>query len=285
MNGIVIDINPTVLSIGHFMVSWYSIVVMLSIIAAVVISTREAKRKGLSTEVIYSLIPWVLAGGIVGARLFHVIDKWETYAASPVQVLALWQGGLAIWGALAGGGLAAVIFARVNQISFGRLADTLVPGLLVAQIVGRFACIIDGDAVGGPTTLPWGFTYVNPEAMVPPGLLGVPVHPYPVYDQLWNLFGLAVALRLRHRLKTDGLLFLSYLSIYAVGRFVFTFVRQERVWFGGLQEAQVIAIAVLAISAAAFVYLRKRAKVRVTKVASIEPSGDVNQHVAMRANE
>ncbi len=104
--------------------------------------------------------------------------------------------------------------------------------------------------------------------MVPAGLLGVPVHPYPVYDQLWNLMGLAIALKLRHHLKTDGLLFLSYLSIYAVGRFIFTFVRQEKIWFWGLQEAQVIAIAILLVSVAAFVYLRRRAKVNITTVAS-----------------
>ena len=183
-------------------------------------------------------------------------------------MFAFWQGGLAIWGALAGGGLAVVIFARLKQISFGHLVDALVPGLLVAQIIGRFACIIDGDAVGSATTLPWGFTYINPGAMVPAGLLGLPVHPYPVYDQLWNLVGLAIALKLRRHLKTDGLLFLIYLSIYAAGRFVFTFVRQEKIWFWGLQEAQVIAIAILVISVAAMVYLWRKARISISTEAS-----------------
>jgi len=269
MSGIVINIDPVALRIGHFMLNWYSIFVILAIIAAVAISLKEGKRKGISTEVIYSLVPWVLIGGIVGARLFHVIDRWEYYAGNPLQIFALWQGGLAIWGALAGGGLAAVIFTRLKQISFGRLADTLVPGLLVAQIIGRFACIIDGDAVGGATTLPWDFTYINPGAMVPAGLLGVPVHPYPVYDQLWNLVGLAIALKLRRHLKTDGLLFLSYLSIYALGRFVFTFVRQEKIWFWGLQEAQVVAVGILVISVAAIVYLWRKTR---TNIATGAPS-------------
>src|SRR3972149_1782432 len=94
--------------------------------------------------------------------------------------------------------------------------------------------------------------------MVPAGLLGVPVHPYPVYDQLWNLVGLAIALKLRRHLKTDGLLFLIYLSIYAAGRFVLTFVRQEKIWFWGLQEAQVIALVILAVSISVMFYLRKK---------------------------
>src|SRR3972149_6535191 len=116
MNGIVINIDPVALHIGHFMLSWYSIFVILAVIAAVVISVREGKRKGISKEIIFSLAPWVLIGGIVGARLFHVIDRWELYAGNPLQAFAVWQGGLAIWGALAGGGIAAVIFTRIKRI-------------------------------------------------------------------------------------------------------------------------------------------------------------------------
>ncbi len=273
MNGIVININPMALHIGHFMLSWYSIIIILAVIAAVLISLREAKRKGISREAIYSLVPWVLIGGIVGARLFHVIDRWENYAVNPLQIFALWQGGLAIWGALAGGGVAALIFARVKRIPFGRLADALVPGLLVAQIIGRFACIIDGDAVGGATSLPWAFTYINPNSMVPSGLLGVPVHPYPVYDQLWNLASLAILLKLRSHLKTDGLLFLTYLSIYAVGRFAFSFVRQEKIWFWGLQEAQVIAIIIFLVSLALIIYQWRRAKANITPVSTLQIDG------------
>src|SRR3972149_7170872 len=142
MNGIVINIDPMAIHIGHFMLSWYSIVVILAILAAIAIAIIEGKRKGITSDTIMSLAPWVLIGGIIGARLFHVIDRWEVYAGNPLQALAFWQGGLAIWGALAGGGIAAFIFTRKKQISFGRLADTLVPALLVAQIIGRFACII-----------------------------------------------------------------------------------------------------------------------------------------------
>lgn len=257
MSGVVINMDPTILRLGHFMLNWYSIIVMLAILAAIAIAIYEGKRKGISSETILSMSPWVVLGGIIGARLFHVVDKWGYYISNPLQIFALWQGGLAIWGALAGGGVAAIIFARLKNIPVSRLFDTLVPALLVAQIIGRFACIIDGDAVGVATTLPWGFTYINPAAMVPPGLLGVPVHPYPVYDQLWNLLGLAIALKLRRHLKTDGLLFLIYLSIYAVGRFVFTFVRQEKIWFWGLQEAQIIAILTFVVSLAAIVYFNR----------------------------
>ncbi len=260
MNGIVININPVALKMGHFTLTWYGIIVIVAIIVTVAISLREAKRKGISSDVIYSLIPWVLIGGFLGARLFHVVDNWGYYTANPLKIFAIWQGGLAIWGALAGGGLAAVIFTRVKHISFGRLADTVVPALLVGQIIGRFACIIDGDATGGVTSLPWGFTYTNPGSMVPSNLFGIPTQPYPVYEQLWDLVGLALVLNLRRYLKTDGLLFLSYLSFYAVGRFMLTFIRHENIWFWGLQEAQVVAFVVFVVSIAMFVYIMRKPK-------------------------
>ncbi|OGO39548.1 MAG: hypothetical protein A2147_08150 [Chloroflexi bacterium RBG_16_57_8] len=127
-------------------------------------------------------------------------------------------------------------------------------------MIGRLGCIVNGDAIGGVTSLPWAFIYVNPNAMVPAELAGVPVHPYPVYDMLWNGMVLLLVWTVGRRLKKDGLVFLGYLSMYAVGRFIFTFVRQENVWFWGLQEAQVVALLILLATSAVFAlnFIRSR---------------------------
>jgi len=260
MNGIVININPIILHIGGFELRWYGVAIALAVLAAVVIGARRAKKKGISADEIYLLAPWVLLGGLMGARLFHVADNFAYYMANPLQIIAFQQGGLAIWGGLAGGGIAGLVFARVRHIPIGRLLDALVPALLAAQIIGRFGCIINGDAYGGVSNLPWAFIYTNPNALIPANLLGVPTHPYPVYEIVWNVISLAVILRLEPRFKADGLVFLSYLSFYSVGRFVLTFVRQEKVWFWGLQQAQVLAIAVLIASLALFFYLWRRTR-------------------------
>lgn len=265
MNGIVIDIDPTILHFGQFEIRWYPVIIMLAVAAAVLVAARQFKKRGILPEEVYSLLPWVLVAGIAGARLFHVIDEWGYYSANPVQAFSLWQGGLAIWGGIVGGGIATVAYSKVRHLPMGRVFDALVPALLTAQIIGRFACIINGDAYGGATSLPWGFIYVNPQSMIPASLFGVPTHPYPVYEMLWNGLTLMIFLRFGRKFSKDGIVFLSYLSSYSLGRFFLTFVREQNV-FWGFQQAQIIALLIFVISLAAIVHFTRirRAQVELT---------------------
>ncbi len=258
MNGIIINIDPVIFHLGAFELRWYSLFIMLAIVAAVLITAHQAKKKEIATGEIYSLAFWVVLAGILGARLVHIIDRWEYYAGNPLQLLQLQQGGLAIWGALAGGGLALILYARSRHLSLGRLVDAVAPGLLVAQIIGRFGCIINGDAYGGVTRLPWAFIYTHPNALIPSNLFGLPTHPYPVYEIIWNTLALLVILWLGRHFKKDGLVFLSYLSLYSLGRFILTFVRQENITLWGLQQAQIIAILILIASLIAMMYLASK---------------------------
>ena len=152
------------------------------------------------------------------------------------------------------------LYTPFKHIPLGLLTDTLVPALLVAQIIGRIGCIINGDAFGGVTTLPWGFIYTHPGALISPYLIGIPTHPYPVYEMIWNVLVLLLVLCFRNKITQNGLLFVSYLTFYSIGRFILSFVRQEIDTLWGLQQAQVLAIAMLITSGIAICYLLKKSR-------------------------
>src|SRR5450759_3583040 len=157
-----------IFSFGHLMFRWYGLIVMFAIGAGIWVASREARRKGLAEADLGDAILCVLLAGILGARLFHVIDHWPAaFAGNPLRALYIWEGGLAIWGAVIGGLLALTNYAWQRGLRLAVLVDTIVPGLVLGQAIGRLACIITGDAIGKATTGPIGFRYLNPGAMVP----------------------------------------------------------------------------------------------------------------------
>ena len=254
MNGIAIGIDPTIVTIGQFALRWYSLFFGLAIVAGLLLGLREAERKGLDKSKVESLAIWAIIGGLVGARLFHVVDRWEVFLADPLRVLSIWEGGLAVYGGLVGGLVTGLAYAWRSGLPTWKVADSAAPGMILGQGVGRLACIPNGDAYGAPATVPWAFIYTNPQALVPRELLGVPLHPYAGYELLFDLAVLGVLWPLRKVFLVDGLLFLTYIVLYAGGRFLLTFYRVEQVWFWGLQEAQVIAVIALLLGFPLFVW-------------------------------
>lgn len=240
-----IDIDPVIVHLGPLALSWYGLFVALAITVGLWLAFREARRKGLPLDEIESLAFWVFAGGIVGARALHVIDRWDLYAAQPHMVVAIWNGGLAIVGAVLGGTLAGVLVAWRRGLPVLRISDAAAPAVVLGQAIGRFACLFTGDAVGRPTS-GFGVTYLHPSAMAPQ--LGVAYEPIFLYEMGWDLGVFAVLWWLRARLRIDGQLFAAYLALYAVGKFALTFFRTETVWLAGLQEAQLLSIIALAIA-------------------------------------
>lgn len=242
---ITINIDPVIVHIGHFMIRWYSLIVLTAIVTGVWLGAREAERKGFKKEEIYDAAIWIVMAGIIGARLFHVLDHWsDRFAANPISSLYIWEGGLAIWGGVFGGLLAVAILARVRRWNLPRLLDAATPGLVLAQAIGRFACIITGDAMGKPTTGPFGFAYTSPNAMVPE--LGVYYTPMPVYEIVANLGIFALLWQLRKRNLPDGLLFLAYLMLYSLERFFLAFTSSYQEFAFGLTQSQIVALIAIA---------------------------------------
>lgn len=258
---ITIPIDPILISFGHFAIRWYSLIILAAIVVGLFVVLREADRKGFSRDAIFDMIPWLMLGGILGARLFHVIDHWnDTFAANPGRILNIWEGGLAIWGAVVGGLLTLAVLAWRLKWKLAYLLDLFAPALVLGQGVGRLACIITGDAVGKPTTGPFGFAYTSPNAMVPE--LGVYYTPTPVYEFLLNLSIFAILWRLRVKKLPDGALFFIYLSLYSVGRFIITMWSSYQTFAFGLNQAQVLSLLSLVVSIPVLLRMMNRQKTR-----------------------
>jgi len=271
MGPIVIDVDPAIFRIGHFALRWYGFFIAVAIFVGFVIALREARRKGVSEDDVFSIGTWGVIGGIVGARLLHVIDRWPEYSANPSAILAFQEGGLAIYGAILGGVAAGSLCAYRRRLSISRIADMAAPGLVLAQAIGRIGCLFNGDALGAPTSLPWGLAYANPEAMVPQ--LGVAYQPTPAYEMIGDLLIFALLWKVRRRLKTDGSLFLTYLLLYSGLKFSVTFARQEAIFLAGFQEAQVVSALGGLVAAALLVYLRQRQPIVETAGSIPLPAG------------
>ena len=239
---IAISVDPVIFSIGGLAFRWYTVAIMTAIALGVWFVDREFRRKGLDTTHFGNLAMIAIVGGIVGARALHVLDHLDAYRTHPTTILDFQAGGLAIYGAVIGGFLGVVIGTQIYQIPLLRTIDAVAPGLVLAQAIGRFGCTVNGDAWGAPTDSPFAFIYTHPDTFIPSRLLGVPTHPYPIYDMLLNLAIFGGLVWLRRRPLADGVLFAVFVAVYAFGRFFISYVREERVWFWGLQEAQVIAV-------------------------------------------
>jgi phosphatidylglycerol---prolipoprotein diacylglyceryl transferase len=249
-----VTLDPIILHVGHFVLRWYAVILITAMSVGIWLTAREAERKGFKQDDIYNVALWIILAGILGARLFHVLDHWsDEYAMNPVRALYIWEGGLAIWGALVGGLVAGAIICRKNRWPFLRLLDAAAPGLVLAQAIGRIACVITGDAMGKPTTGPFGFAYTSPNALVPK--LGVFYTPMPVYEIIVNLLIFAIIWQLRKRDWRDGKLFLVYLILYSIERFFLAFTSSYKVLAFGLTQSQMIALAALAIGLAVMAWM------------------------------
>ena len=260
MSRIVISIDPVIFTLGSLELRWYSLSILVAILVGVWVAEREYRRRDLAPTHFGGIAFYAIAGGILGARLLHIVDRLDYYAAHPAHVLNFQSGGLAIYGAVLGGFAGVAVATRIYRVPMLLVIDAVAPALALAQAIGRLGCIVNGDAWGARTDWPLAFVYTNPESFIPDRLLDVPTYPYPLYDMALNLVVFAVVWRLRRRPLPAGTLFATFVTLYAIGRFGISWVREERVWVIGLQEAQIVALAGAAIGAAALVALLGRSR-------------------------
>ncbi|MGC4152596.1 MAG: prolipoprotein diacylglyceryl transferase [Propionicimonas sp.] len=250
MKGVLLSIpSPSIngFSLGPLTIRFYALCLIAGIIAGWIIGLRRWRARGGSQETFESVLLWAIPMGIVGARVYHVLTHLSDYVGdgrNPWSVFFIWEGGIAIYGAIGGGALAAWIACRVKGAKFAALADSLAPGLAVGQALGRLGNWFNSELYGWPTDLPWGLE-IAPEHRLPGFEQYETFHPTFLYELLWNLLvaGLLIWADRRFRLGR-GKVFALYLALYGFGRFFTEGMRTDpsETMFGPLRQNQFAAI-------------------------------------------
>lgn len=226
MNHIVASIpSPTIsyFDVGPFRIHFYALLILAGIVLAVIISNRRLTKRGAQSGVVLDIALWAVPFGIVGGRLYHVATHWNDYffpGSDPLAIFRIWEGGLAIYGAIIFGALGAFVGSRFAGIRFWSFVDALAPGMLLAQAIGRWGNYFNNELFGNPTDLPWGLEIASSNNAYPRGLPdGVLFHPTFLYESLWSLVGVFILLAIDKRFELRwGKLFAIYLSYYSIGR-------------------------------------------------------------------
>ncbi len=256
--------------IGPWMMRWHSFLLVLGIVIGALLAAFEAKRRGHNPGIIYYLFLPLMIWGTVGARLWHILTPplssvqlglttWH-YLTHPLDALAFWVGGFGIPGAMIGGSLALLIFARKHELQFWDLTDLLAPGLALAQAIGRLGNYFNQELYGLPSSLPWAI-FIQPANRLSEYESIEFYHPLFAYEAGLNLANMVLLLWLAHkfinRLK-PGSLFLVYLAVYSVIRFSLEFLRLDAALVGGININQLF-FALLFFCSGIGLYLRHKA--------------------------
>lgn len=212
------------IQLGPFRVYFYALCILAGMVLALWLADRRLTKRGGESGIALDISLWAIPLGIVGGRIFHVITHPSDYFFEGADLLAtirIWEGGLAIYGALIFGSLGAYIGAKRAGVRFTSYLDAVAPGVLLAQAVGRWGNYFNQELFGTPTDLPWGLEIDSSNPAYPSGLPeGVLFHPTFLYESLWSLVGVAILLLADRRFQLRwGKLMGLYLVYYSIGRF------------------------------------------------------------------
>lgn len=260
--GLEFTFNNTV-HIGNISIAWYGIIIAFGLLLAVIYGYKHFRKFGVDEDKAFNAILAGIIGGIVGARLYYVIFSWEDYGfdtssfkafmGSIYDIIATWNGGMAIYGGLIGALLAGSITAKICKVKLPPLLDLVGLGFLIGQGIGRWGNFVNVEAFGSNTTLPWGMTgeivsdylashqaeFAAAGITVDPS---IPVHPCFLYESIWCLLGFVILHFYSKRRRYDGEIFLLYLAWYGLGRSFIEGLRTDSLMIGSMRVSQLLAI-------------------------------------------
>ncbi|UTE73659.1 prolipoprotein diacylglyceryl transferase [Rossellomorea marisflavi] len=261
MNETITPIDPIAFELGPISVHWYGVIIGLGIALGMYMVIRESKRQGLHPDTFIDLLVWAIPIAIISARIYYVAFEWNNYYADhPEDIIKIWNGGIAIHGALIGSVLTTIIFAKIKGLSFWKLTDIAAPSLIVGQAIGRWGNFINQEAHGREVSRQFLENLHLPRFIIDQMYIdGSYYHPTFLYESLWNVVVLILLLIIRRKVKSlrRGELFLTYVIGYSIGRFFVEGMRTDSLMLGDFRFAQVISVALIVAAIVTMIYRRK----------------------------
>lgn len=252
--------NRIALDLGFIQIYWYSIMILLGLLVGLAIIYLEIKKQKINTDFFTNLAFYSIIIGIISARLYYVLFNWDYYSNNLLEILEIWNGGLAIHGALIGGGLFVLFYCKKYKVNIYRILDICVVGLILAQAIGRWGNFFNQEAYGMLTTRSELLSLNIPKFIVDGMYInGNYYHPTFLYESLWNVIGFVVLLIVRGTSKylKTGQLTGIYLSWYSLGRLFIEGMRTDSLMLGNIKMAQLVSI-ILIIAGIILIVVRKR---------------------------
>ncbi len=250
--------GPIALEIGGLTIRWYGLLIAIAVIMGTLLAQKLAVRRGVNPDLMGDLVIWLVIAAIPAARAYYVAFSWERFQDQPwvpifgglnvPRAFAIWEGGIAIHGAIIGGVLAATIFAKINKVSVWQLADLAMPSLILGQAIGRWGNFFNSEAFGVPTNLPWKL--LIPANRRPTEFYTEPFfHPTFLYESVWNLMVFALLMTIFNKFPQAkrGTIVMVYLVTYSLGRLWIEGLRTDSLMLGSLRIAQIISLTAIAI--------------------------------------
>ena len=243
---------------------WYGIIICAGFILAELYVNSRTKDFGITSDNLTDCLIICVPLGIICARIYYVVFEWGYYAQHPGEIIAIWKGGIAIYGGIIGTLIGLFVYSRVKKLSLASLCDLAAFGLLIGQCIGRWGNFVNGEAHGGPTTLPWGMT-IDGQSMV---------HPTFLYESLWNLAGFVLLHFYSKKRRFKGEIALLYAAWYGAGRAWIEGLRTDSLYIGSVRVSQLLAI--ISCIAAVAVLARQYHRIKVAKAFYV-PETDENK--------
>ncbi|KAB2332746.1 prolipoprotein diacylglyceryl transferase [Bacillus mesophilum] len=251
-------LNRVAFEIGPLTVNWYGLIIGIGIALALVIAMRESDRRGLDKEIFADLMLWAIPIAIISARIYYVIFQWDYYSQNPGDIIKIWNGGIAIHGALIGAVITAYIFTRIKKVSFWKIADIAAPSIILGQAIGRWGNFMNQEAHGEEVTRQFLENLYLPDFIVNQMYInGTYYHPTFLYESLWNFAGFILLILLRRINLRRGELFLTYVIWYSIGRFFIEGMRTDSLMVTDFLRAAQLLSAALVVGAIALIIFRR----------------------------